>query len=137
MTIDRALIVELTSKIAAAYVGNHAISVSELPHLVNIISDAISRAAGPEKNENSPALAPAVPIKKSVKPDSITCLECGKTLRTLKRHLDADHGLSVADYKAKWGLPSEYPVVAPNYAKARSELARKLGLGRKARVPAE
>ena len=124
----------LTAKVVASYVGNNTVAVSDLPSLISNVQNAFrglgEEKAAPEKTEQ----APAVPIKKSVTPDYIVCLEDGKKLKMLKRHLKTVYDMTPDDYRVKWGLPQEYPMVAPNYAKARSEMATKLGLGRK-RVP--
>ncbi len=121
----------LTAKVVAAYVGNNAVAVNDLPSLISNVQAAF-RGLGEEKAAPAkPELTPAVPIKKSVTPDFIVCLEDGKKLKMLKRHLKTVYDLSPEEYRAKWSLPPEYPMVAPNYAKARSEMATKLGLGRK------
>ncbi len=131
-TPDNNDITGLTARIVAAYVSHHQLPVSELPRLIQSVRDSLQRLAAPA--EEAPAkeeLKPAVPIKKSVTPDYIICLEDGKKLKMLKRHLMSSYGITPDEYRAKWGLPSDYPMVAPNYAKARSDLAVKLGLGRR------
>jgi predicted transcriptional regulator len=131
MTIDPTDLQTLTARVVAAFVGNNPVAVSDLPALINNVQAAF-RGLGEEKSAAPRAeLTPAVPIKKSVTPDYIVCLEDGKKLKMLKRHLKTVYNMSPDDYRAKWGLPPEYPMVAPNYAKARSEMATKLGLGRK------
>ena len=125
-------ITSLTTTIIAAYVKHHQLPVSELPRLIQSVRDSLQRLSAPA--EEAPAkeeLKPAVPIKKSVTADYIVCLEDGKKLKMLKRHLMSSYGMTPDEYRAKWGLPSDYPMVAPNYAKARSDLAVKLGLGRR------
>jgi predicted transcriptional regulator len=119
----------LVSTIVSAYVSNNKIPPDQLPDLIRTVHDALMNP------EEAPAerLEPAVPIKKSVRPDYIVCLEDGKKLKMLKRHLRTSFGMSPDEYRAKWSLPSDYPMVAPKYAKTRSELAKKIGLGRKAR----
>jgi predicted transcriptional regulator len=118
-----------TARIAAAYLSKNAIAPDQLaPVLRDIHSGLVG--LGQPKVEEAPA-TPAVPVRRSVKDDVVICLECGKPMRMLKRHLSAEHGLSVHEYKAKWSLGPDYPVVAPAYAKARSETAKRLGLGRK------
>ena len=122
----------LTTQIIAAYVKHHQLPVSELPRLIQSVRDSLLRLTAPA--EEAPAkeeLKPAVPIKKSVTPDYIICLEDGKKLKMLKRHLMSSYGMTPDEYRAKWSLPPDYPMVAPNYAKARSDLAVKLGLGRR------
>ena len=131
-TPDNNDITSLTARIVAAYVSHHQLPVSELPRLIQSVRDSLQRLTAP--TEEAPAkeeLKPAVPIKKSVTPDYIICLEDGKKLKMLKRHLMSSYGITPDEYRAKWGLPADYPMVAPNYAKARSDLAVKLGLGRR------
>ncbi len=122
-------LVELTAKIVSAYVSNNTIVASDIPQLINETYGALSRATGssppPERDEPKPK----VPVKKSVMPDHIVCLEDGKKFKSLKRHLRTHYNLSPEEYRAKWGLPHDYPMVAPNYARARSDLAKKMGLG--------
>ena len=124
------VLTELTAKVVSAYVGNNSAAVSDLPGLIATVYDSLRKAGAPQVAAVQPPQAPAVPIRKSVQADSIVCLECGKSLKMLKRHIATDHGLSVEDYRTKWNLPTEYPMVAPNYAQQRSELAVKIGLGR-------
>ncbi len=114
---------ELVSKIVSAYVTKNRLSASELPQLIRTVHEALKRPGQAE---------PAVPIKKSVRPDYIICLDDGKKFKMLKRHLRSAYGMSPDEYRQKWGLPSDYPMVAPKYAAVRSELAKKIGLGRKA-----
>ncbi len=120
----------LVADIVSAYVTKNNVSVADLPALIRSVHATLSSLGQPEVVAEAAELKPAVPIKKSVAADAITCLECGRKLKMLKRHITADHGLTVDEYRAKWGLPSDYPVVAPNYAKSRSDLAKSLGLGR-------
>ena len=106
-------------------------SVAELPALVTTVHQGLQAAPGPKNDEPvETAQKPAVAVKKSVRADQITCLECGKAMKMLKRHLNSDHGLTPTEYRAKWNLPSDYPMTAPDYAKARSTMALKIGLGR-------
>ncbi|HYD66448.1 MucR family transcriptional regulator [Azospirillum sp.] len=134
MPIEQSELQVLTAKVVAAYVGNNMVSVNDLPTLINNVQTAF-RGLGEEKSAPTKSeQAPAVPIKKSVTPDYIVCLEDGKKLKMLKRHLKTVYDMSPDEYRAKWSLPPEYPMVAPNYAKARSEMATKLGLGRKRAV---
>jgi predicted transcriptional regulator len=131
MPIEQSELQVLTAKVVAAYVGNNMVAVNDLPTLINNVQAAF-RGLGEEKS--APAKTeqtPAVPIKKSVTPDYIVCLEDGKKLKMLKRHLKTVYDMTPDEYRAKWSLPPEYPMVAPNYARARSEMATKLGLGRK------
>ncbi len=132
---DRALtptaLVEHVISIVCAYVGNNSIVASELPTLIKNVHTTL---AGLSNSGNQTVVAPqnpAVPIKRSVTPEYIVCLEDGKKLKMLKRYLRSRHNLSVDQYRAKWGLPSDYPMVAPNYAAKRSEFAKKFGLGKR------
>ena len=118
---------ELVSKIVSAYVSNSSLPLEELPDLIKTVHEALER---PDQAASSPP-EPAVPIKKSVKPDYVICLEDGRKLKMLKRHLRTSYGMSPDEYRQKWGLSSDYPMVAPKYAAKRSELAKKIGLGRK------
>jgi predicted transcriptional regulator len=124
-------LVELAADIVSAYVSNNTVVASDLPVIINETFDALSkasaRAAEPVKEE----LKPAVPVKKSVTPDYIVCLEDGKKFKSLKRHLRTHYNLTPEEYREKWGLPHDYPMVAPNYAAARSALAKKMGLGQR------
>ncbi|PYD79762.1 MULTISPECIES: MucR family transcriptional regulator [Komagataeibacter] len=116
----------MTTQMVAAYVSQNEIEAHELPSLIGKVYEAIS-----PKQEHAPDQpTPAVPIKRSVFPDYIICLEDGRKLKMLKRHLQATYGMTPTEYRIKWGLPEHYPMVAPNYAARRSELAKELGLGR-------
>ena len=130
--MDTALL-GLTSQIVSAYVSKNSVQASDLPNLINSVHQSLATLGQPQAPAEAPAeLKPAVPVKKSVTPDYIVCLEDGKKLKMLKRHLQSSYGITPDEYRAKWGLPSDYPMVAPNYAKARSDLALKLGLGKRA-----
>ncbi len=122
-------LLELTTKVVAAHVANNAITATDIPGLIATVHETLA-TLGPE--ELAPKPTPAVPIKQSVTPDYIICLEDGKKQKMLKRHLKTAHGMTPDDYRKRWGLPPDYPMVAPNYAKTRSELAKKIGLGRRA-----
>ncbi|MGX5832041.1 MucR family transcriptional regulator [Mesorhizobium sp. 43Arga] len=128
-------LIELTADVVSAYVSNNPVPVGELPALIGQVHAALRSTAGGVASAKPEALNPAVPIKKSVTPDFIICLEDGKKFKSLKRHLSTDYGLSPDEYRAKWGLPADYPMVAPNYAAARSALAKAMGLGRKPKEP--
>ncbi len=119
----------LTEKIVSAHVANNAVSSADLPDLIRAVYAALGnvKTAG----EAPPTPKPAVPIKRSVTPTYIVCLEDGKKFKMLKRHLKTDHSMTPKEYRERWGLPPDYPMTAPNYAKARSEIAKKIGLGRK------
>ena len=123
-------LLSLTTEIVAAHVSNNTVALGDLPTLIEQVYRSLANVGvEPVPTEERPQ--PAVPIKKSVTPDYIVCLEDGKKLKMLKRHLKTVYDMSPDEYRAKWGLPPEYPMVAPNYAKARSEMATRLGLGRK------
>jgi predicted transcriptional regulator len=128
-------LLELTTSIVSAYVSNNNVQPADL---VGLIASTYSALAGLVGSEAAPApaaaLIPAVPIRKSVTPDAIICLEDGKKFKSLKRHLNTAFGLTPEQYRVKWGLPVDYPMVAPAYAEARSALAKSMGLGRKAAV---
>ena len=126
-------IIVLTSQIISAYVSKNSLQASDLPALISSVYQSLKSLDQPQAAvEAAVDLKPAVPVKKSVTPEYIICLEDGKKLKMLKRHLSSSYGMTPDEYRAKWGLPADYPMVAPNYAKARSDLALKLGLGRRA-----
>jgi predicted transcriptional regulator len=126
---DKAEIIEMTAEIVASYVENNTVSTSDLPALIQSVHRALgSIASGVEAVEVAPK-EPAVPVRKSITPDYLICLEDGRKFKSLKRHLRTKYNLSPEDYRAKWGLAKDYPMVAPNYAKARSDLAKQMGLG--------
>lgn len=128
-------VVDLTADVVAAYISNNSISATDLPGLIASVHAAITGLSAPAPGPEAEKPVPAVPIKKSITPDYIISLEDGKRYKSLKRHLGG-RGLTPADYRAKWGLPNDYPMVAPNYAAQRSELAKSMGLGRKRADPA-
>ena len=118
----------LTTEIVAAHVSNNTVAMAELPTLIRNVYDALATAGGAaEPVAERPN--PAVPIKKSVTPDHIICLEDGKKLKMLKRHLRTAYDMSPEQYRQRWDLPADYPMVAPNYARQRSRLAKEIGLG--------
>ena len=128
--ISREQLLEMTTEIVSAYVGNNSIASAELNELIVSIRDSLQNLTiGGVEAEPEP-VKPAVPVRRSVTPDYLICLEDGKRLKMLKRHLRTTYGLSPDDYRAKWGLPADYPMVAPNYARQRSEFAKKIGLGK-------
>ncbi len=124
---------ELTADIVSAYVSNNTVARADLIDVIASVATAIGNLGAPKAPE-TPVLTPPVSIRKSITPDFIISLEDGKKYKSLKRHLGI-RGLTPEDYRAKWSLPADYPMVAPNYAAARSELAKKIGLGRKAPPP--
>ncbi len=121
----------LVAEIVAAYVGGNPLPPSQVPEVIRSVYEALAGLNGDVPAPAEP-LKPAVPIKRSVTPDYIVCLEDGKKLKMLKRHLSTTYNMTPAEYRAKWGLAADYPMVAPNYAARRSEFARQIGLGRKA-----
>lgn len=124
---------ELVAHIVKAYVSNNHVPRDELPSLIGVVFDALAQTAQPEPVQPEPEpLVPAVPIKKSITPDFLICLEDGKPFKSLKRHLMTHYDLTPEAYRQKWGLPADYPMVAASYAAKRSELAKSIGLGRKA-----
>ena len=126
---NRSELLELTSEIVAAHVSNNTLAVNDLPQL---IKDVYFTLANVDENQGLPErLNPPVSIKKSVTPDFIVCLEDGKKLKMLKRHLKTAYNMTPEEYRQRWSLPLDYPMVAPNYAKHRSDLAKEIGLGRK------
>jgi predicted transcriptional regulator len=123
-------LIKFASEIVAAYVSNNPTPISELPGMIRSIHATLGGLAGGANAEITTAQKPAVAVKKSVTPEYIVCLEDGKKLKMLKRYLRSRYGLSPEEYRSKWGLPADYPMVAPNYAAQRSEFAKKIGLGR-------
>jgi predicted transcriptional regulator len=124
-------VLALTAKIVAAHVSNNPVPLADLPGLIHQVHQALSGVGSSTAVAARPQ--PAVPVKKSVLPDYIVCLEDGKKLKMLKRHLKTAYNLTPEQYRERWGLPADYPMVAPNYAKQRSQLARDLGLGTKSK----
>ncbi|AJD52122.1 putative transcriptional regulator [Thalassospira sp. MBR-102] len=131
--LDRDELLQMTVDIVSAYVSNNAIASAQIPELISTIFNSLDVLREDETIEEEEPLKPAVPIRKSIGDDYIICLEDGKKLKMLKRHLRTTYNLTPEEYRAKWGLPSDYPMVAPNYAKQRSQFAKKIGLGRKAK----
>ena len=126
---DKAEIIEMTTDIVSAYVGNNSVAAADLPSLIQSVHKALSGVgSGAEPVEVAPK-EPAVSVKKSITPDYLICLEDGRKFKSLKRHLRTKYNMSPEDYRAKWGLAKDYPMVAPNYARARSDLAKQMGLG--------
>ncbi|MEX4007422.1 MucR family transcriptional regulator [Neoaquamicrobium sediminum] len=125
------MLIELTADVVAAYVSNNPVPVGDLPNLIADVHAALGRVGGATEVAPVDKQKPAVNPKKSVHDDYIVCLEDGKKFKSLKRHLMTHYGLTPDQYRDKWGLDASYPMVAPNYAAARSQLAKKMGLGRK------
>jgi predicted transcriptional regulator len=126
--MDHNDLLALTADIVSSHVANNSVAVNDVPNLIQNVYASLaglgSAAPAPEVK-----LEPAVPVRSSIKPDYIVCLEDGKKLKMLKRHLMTSYGMTPDDYRAKWGLPADYPMVAPNYAEARRQLAKSIGLG--------
>src|SRR5690349_10830822 len=125
--------IELAADIVSAYVSNNSVPSGDLPSLINDIHMALVKVSGGGVDVPPEAPKPVVPVKKSVTPDYIICLDDGKKFKSLKRHLRTQYSMTPEQYREKWGLPSDYPMVAPNYAKARSDLAKEMGLGQQRR----
>lgn len=124
-------LVTLTADVVSAYLSNNGTEAAALPALIGSVYAALKNAGEPVQVVDADKLTPAVSVRSSVKHDSMTCLECGFKGKMLKRHLRTDHGMTPEAYKARWSLPSAYPMVAPSYAETRKQLALKIGLGRK------
>ena len=131
ITLETASRSGLTAQVVAAYVSHNTMVAENVPNFIATVHASLVAAENSVVAEPKEELKPAVPIKKSVQPECIVCLEDGKKFKSLKRHLRTHHDLSPEDYRKRWGLPHDYPMVAPNYAATRSELAKKMGLGQK------
>ena len=125
--------IALTAEIVAAYVSNNTVASADIPALINQVHTALLRVTTGEAQPSSEPLKPAVPIKRSINPDFIVCLDDGKKFKSLKRHLRTQYNMTPEQYREKWGLGADYPMVAPNYAAARSQLAKQMGLGQQRR----
>jgi predicted transcriptional regulator len=126
---ERAEIIEMTADIVSAYVGANALGAADLPGLIQAVHRALTSVSTAAEPVEAAPKEPAVPLKRSITPEFLICLEDGRKFKSLKRHLRTKYNMSPEDYRAKWDLPKDYPMVAPNYAKARSELAKQMGLG--------
>lgn len=126
---DEALL-DHVADIVSAHVSNNSVSAADLPGLIQSVYASLA-ALGQAREPVEEKLTPAVSVRASVKPDAVTCLDCGAKFKMLKRHLSTDHEMTPAEYRQRWNLPSDYPMVAPEYAAMRGELAKKIGLGRK------
>jgi len=129
---DSETLVTLTADIVSAHVSNNKIAVSDIPLIIRSVHEALSGLDTKSVPEPEPQ-QPAVSVRASIKPDYIVCLEDGKKMKMLRRHLATDHGMTPDEYRAKWNLPKDYPLVSPNYAEKRRELAKSIGLGTKGR----
>ena len=125
--------IELTADIVSAYVSNNSVSAGEIPNLINQIHSALLRVSGGQSDTQPEPLKPAVSLKKSITADYLICLEDGKKFKSLKRHLRTQYNMTPEQYREKWSLAPDYPMVAPNYAAARSQLAKQMGLGQQRR----
>jgi len=126
---DKAEVIEMTADIVSAYVSNNSLNAAELPNIIQSVHRALSGITGGEQPVEAAPKEPAVPVKKSITPDYLVCLEDGRKFKSLKRHLRTKYNMSPEEYRAKWNLAKDYPMVAPNYARARSDLAKQMGLG--------
>lgn len=124
-------LITLTADIVAAHVSNNSVAVADIPSLIENVHRALNGLSPTEVVAEAERPEPAVSVRASIKPDYIVCLEDGKKLKMLKRHLMTHYNMTPDDYRARWNLPADYPMVAPNYAATRRELAKKIGLGRK------
>src|SRR5882762_6857579 len=123
-------LLRMTADVVAAYVSNNTLATAQLADVIHAVYNSLRGLEGQVAEPPAEPLKPAVPIRKSITPDFLVCLEDGKKLKMLKRHLRSTYNLTPDEYRAKWGLPADYPMVAPNYAEQRSEFAKKIGLGR-------
>ena len=130
-------LLSLTADIVSAHLGNNRVGASDLPALIRDVHDALLKLDQPTETKEVEPQKPAVPVRSSIKPDYLVCLEDGKQLTMLKRYLMRTYGMTPADYRAKWNLPADYPMVAPNYADKRRALANSIGLGRKRDLPVQ
>ena len=124
-------LLKMTAQVVSSYVSNNMVAAGQIPEVIKAVYSTLSGLDGSEAGQKANGQKPAVPIKKSITPEYIVCLEDGKRLKMLKRHLRTTYNLTPDEYRVKWGLSSDYPMVAPNYAKQRSAFAKKIGLGRR------
>jgi predicted transcriptional regulator len=125
--------IELTAQIVSAFLGNNPVPSTEIANLIAQVHTALKRVSGGQANASVEPVKPAVPVKRSISSDYIVCLEDGKKFKSLKRHLRSRYNMTPEQYREKWGLPADYPMVAPTYAAARSQLAKQMGLGQQRR----
>ncbi len=133
---DKTEITGMTADIVSAYVSNNSIATADIPNLIQSVYRALSSVTTSAEAVEAAPREPAVPVRRSITPDFLICLEDGRKFKSLKRHLRTKYNMSPDEYRAKWGLAKDYPMVAPNYAKARSDLAKQMGLGQGGRKPA-
>ncbi len=132
---DQTDLLDMTAGVVSAYVGNNTVTATDVPALIRQVHRALSAIGGPAEAAPAAPREPAVPVKRSIAADHLVCLEDGRKFKSLKRHLRTKYDMSPEQYRAKWNLAKDYPMVAPNYAKARSELAKSMGLGQGGRKP--
>lgn len=125
--------IDLTANIVSAYVSNNTVSTADIPALISQVHGALVRVSGGQSDVPAEPIKPAVPVKRSITSEHIICLEDGKKFKSLKRHLRTQYNMTPEQYREKWGLPPDYPMVAPSYAAARSQLAKQMGLGQQRR----
>ncbi|MBK18326.1 MAG: transcriptional regulator [Rhodospirillaceae bacterium] len=130
-TVPNGEVLKMAVEIVSAYVSNNTVGAAQVPEVINTVYTSLSSLNDQSADSGAEPPKPAVSIRRSVTPDYIVCLEDGKKLKMLKRHLRASYGMTPDEYRAKWGLPPDYPMVAPNYAEQRSNFAKRIGLGRK------
>jgi predicted transcriptional regulator len=130
---DQTNVIGLTAEIVSAYLSNNTVASGDIPALINQVHSALLKVSSGETPASSEPLRPAVPVKRSINPDYLICLEDGKKFKSLKRHLRSQYDMTPEQYREKWSLPHDYPMVAPNYAAARSHLAKQMGLGQQRR----
>jgi len=130
-TVQQTDLLRMAVDIVSAYVGNNSVPANQVPDIINTVYNSLNGLNGQPVAGAGEPLKPAVSVRRSVTPEYIICLEDGKKLKMLKRHLRASYGMTPDEYRTKWGLPPDYPMVAPNYAEQRSAFAKKIGLGRK------
>ena len=130
--LDSSELLRMTTDVVSAYLGNNTVAASQISEVISTVHEALTHLNTEVSEPVIEPAKPAVPIRRSITPDYIVCLEDGKRLKMLKRHLRTTYNLTPDEYRAKWGLPADYPMVAPNYAAQRSEFAKKIGLGRNA-----
>ena len=128
-SVDRSELLTLTSDIVSSHVANNSVAMADVPNLIEQVFNSLEKLGSAEVEEVSEKPKPAIPIRRSVTPDYIVCLEDGKKLKMLKRHLRTAYNMTPEEYRDRWGLPADYPMVAPNYAVQRRDLAKKIGLG--------
>src|ERR1700745_1055493 len=133
---EKSEVIEMTADIVSAYVGNNSVAAADLPGLIQSVHRALAGVTSGQEAPEVPPKQPAVPVRRSIPPDYLICLEDGRKFKSLKRHLRTKYNMSPEEYRAKWGLAKDYPMVAPNYAKARPHLAKQRGVGQGGRKPA-